>query len=131
MVEECGILSNLFFHFMASYHIYYQALPSFPGFAWPGLDPLRAPSTCKTRHASFSGWGKRSSGLRCTVVSRLNSVVKSTSFNRCVSGVPRSPLEAAAQPVLGEEDQAVLCSDLALSSAALAAMLWATGSCPG
>lgn len=36
MVEECGILSSLLFHLIARYHIYYQALPPFPGFclAW-------------------------------------------------------------------------------------------------
>lgn len=84
MVEECGILSNLLFHFVANYHIYYQALPSFPGVAWPGLELLLAPSTYKTRHASFSGWGKMSVASDAPWFTGLNSIVESTSVIGCV-----------------------------------------------
>lgn len=42
MVEDYGILSNLFFHLTAGDHIYRQALLPFPDFAGPGLDLLRS-----------------------------------------------------------------------------------------
>lgn len=67
MVEECGILSNVLFHLIASYHIYHQALLPFPGLclAW-----ARSPigSICLQAQTCLGFWlGQEVSGLGYTV----------------------------------------------------------------
>lgn len=115
MVEDCGILNNGLFHWIASYHIHDQALFSFPGFAWPGLELLMAPSTCKPRFASVSGWGKRSVASDTPWWTGLNPAIKSTRIGWHVPWVCWRPLESYDPPVFGEEGQAAVCSSLGLS----------------
>lgn len=110
MVEECGILNNWLFHLIASY----QAPSPFPGFAWPGLELLMAPSTCKPRGASVSGWGKRSVASDTPWWAGLNSAIKSTRVGWHVLWVCWRPLESYYPPVFGEESQAAVCSSLGL-----------------
>ena len=72
MVEECGILSNVLFHLIASYHIYHQALLLFLGLclAWarsPIVSIYLQAQTC------LSFWFRQEvNGLRYTMVGRTS-----------------------------------------------------------
>lgn len=97
MVEECGLLSNLLFHLMASYHIYHQALPPFPGLCLPwASSPID--SIYLQAQTCLCFWlGQEVSGLRNTG----DLITQSQSQAELHPGCPGAPRSTAVHLMLG------------------------------